>query len=150
MLEGPKHDWEGATVVFKKDPSGKDWWYRDSIVDNEHSWHNHYGWGDITTIAVDVPGTSEVTDETVSKRLNHPKIYVGFFSHAAFPDKDTSRQTKAAPGSKDIADDEYRSNDWWRLPRAGDMHPWSEIDASWDYGSVDSTPPSNHNNMCSW
>ncbi|KAG8534388.1 uncharacterized protein KY384_001233 [Bacidia gigantensis] len=150
MLEGHKHDWEGATVVFKKDPSGADWWYRDSIIDNEHGWKNHYGWGDIITVNVDTGEFTDVKDETVGKRLNHPKVYVGFFSHSAFPDKDTSRQTITATKDKSIADDEYRSNDWWRLPRGGDMHLWSEINKDWKYGDADSTPPSNHDNMCGW
>ena len=34
--------------------------------------------------------------------------------------------TKGAQ-SQHLADHEYRSNDWWRLPRAKDMHLWSEI-----------------------
>ena len=29
ILEGHRHDWEGVTVVFKKDSSGVDWWHRD-------------------------------------------------------------------------------------------------------------------------
>ena len=29
LLEGHRHDWEGVTVVFKRDPSGADWWHRD-------------------------------------------------------------------------------------------------------------------------
>lgn len=28
IFEGHRHDWEGVTVVFKKDPSGVDWWHR--------------------------------------------------------------------------------------------------------------------------
>ncbi|KAL9621341.1 MAG: hypothetical protein Q9160_004232 [Pyrenula sp. 1 TL-2023] len=38
----------------------------------------------------------------------HPKVYVGFFSHAAFIDKDTSRKTTAASGGGPIANHEYR------------------------------------------
>ena len=147
MGEGHKHDWEGVTVIFKTESSGQDWWYRDSIVFNEHGWKNHYGWKDIITVDVDVPGTSDVTDETVGKGKRHPKVFVGFLSHSAFKDKDTSRQTMAAPATKAIANDEYRSNDWWRLPRGNDLHLWSEIDRSWDYGSADSTPPRNHDNV---
>ena len=148
MMEGHKHDWEGVTVIFKKDPTNGDWWQRDSIVYDEHGWKNHYAWGDVITVAVDVPGETDVKDETVGKKLNHPKVFVGFFSHAAFKDKDTSRQTMAAPSDKPIAGHEYRSKDWWRLPRGEDMYLWSEIDPNWDYGDEDSTPPKNKDTVC--
>lgn len=36
--------------------------------------------------------------------------------------------TKGA-ATEHIANQEYRSNDWWRLPRGEDMHLWSEIDS---------------------
>lgn len=106
----------------------------------------------------DGPGTSDVTEEIVGQNKAHPKVYVGFFSHSAFAYKcDSCRHTDAGEfqsasllalatqtantisltyatpvnqgaATEYIANQEYRSNDWWRLPRGEDMHLWSEID----------------------
>jgi hypothetical protein len=56
----------------------------------------------------DTGAATDVTDETVGKNRRHPKVYVGYYSHAAFLNEDTSRLTNAAPGSEGIANDEYR------------------------------------------
>lgn len=151
IFEGHRHDWEGVTVVFKKDPSGVDWWHRQSVIFNKHGWHDHYIWDSLETVQVDIPGNSDVRDETVGNNKNHPKVYVGFFSHSAFAHRcDKCRHTDSGAATEYIANQEYRSNDWWRLPRGEDMHLWSEINRDWDYGSAWSSPPRNRDEMCSW
>ena len=112
---------------------------------NHHSSHDWFKYSDLITVAVDVPGTSDVTNNDAGKNLNHPKVFVGFFSHSAYDRADTSIRVNAG-----IASVEYRSDDWWRLPRAEDLHSWKEIDSNWKYGHANSTPYNNHNNMCGW
>lgn len=41
-------------------------------------------------MAVDVPGASDISNDTPGLMLNHPKVYVGFYSHSAYDRKDTS------------------------------------------------------------
>ena len=41
---------------------------------------------ELTLLNRDVPGTTDVTDETTGYNRRHPKVYVGFFSHASFPE----------------------------------------------------------------
>ena len=109
LLEGHKHDWEGVTVVFKPEATMQNWWYRDSMIYNKHGDHNQYDWGDIITVDVDVfPGPTDFMDETVGNKKKHGKVFVGFYSHAAFPDIDTSRLTDDTLNP----DNEYRSNDF--------------------------------------
>ena len=57
---------------------------------NHHSSHDWFKYSDLVTVAVDVPGTSDVTSNDAGKNLNHPKVYVGFFSHSAYDRPDTS------------------------------------------------------------
>ncbi|MCJ1430265.1 hypothetical protein MMC29_008182, partial [Sticta canariensis] len=84
LLEGHRHDWEGVTVVFKRDPTGADWWHRDSVIYNKHGWRDHYNWIDLQTVQVDRPGASDISEEVIGNNRAHPKVYVGFFSHSAF------------------------------------------------------------------
>ncbi|KAI4089767.1 MAG: hypothetical protein LQ339_008493 [Xanthoria mediterranea] len=83
----------------------------------------------------------------------HPKVYFGFFSHASFPEINRSRRTIFNGDCLrycDLLGNEYRSNDWWRMPCAENIRPVSDIHADWDYGSASSTPPANAKNMCEW
>ncbi|KAL8851478.1 MAG: hypothetical protein Q9221_003578 [Calogaya cf. arnoldii] len=149
---GHRHDWEGIVVKWKKDPEG-DWWHRAGAIYNKHCMHDHYSWDELNTVDVDVSGKSDVTNENTGLNRKHPKVYVGFFSHASFPEIDKSRKTifnGECPDTKDLLGNEYRSNDWWRMPRAENIRPVSDIHADWDYGSASSTPPSNAQKMCEW
>ncbi|KAI4257026.1 MAG: hypothetical protein L6R42_005902, partial [Xanthoria sp. 1 TBL-2021] len=149
---GHKHDWEGIVVKWKKDPEG-DWWHRAGAIYNKHCMRDHYTWDQLNTVNVDVPGTSDVTNEATGLNRKHPKVYVGFFSHASFPEINKSRKTifnSECPKYRDLLGNEYRSNDWWRMPRAENIRPVGDIHADWDYGSASSTPPSNAKNMCQW
>ena len=55
--------------------------------------------------------------------MSHPKVYVGFFKHPNFPDKNYNYPAMdlAAP------DTEYRSDDWYYWPVVDDLHLGSEI-----------------------
>lgn len=126
---GHKHEWEGITVVFAKDPASKDgdaWWYRAGAQYNHHSAHDWFNWSDLITVDVDNTGdvnTGNVGSTEAGKNLKHPKAYVGFFSHSAYDRADTSVVTYAG-----IASTEYRNDDWWKLPHAGDIWSYKEID----------------------
>ncbi|MCJ1427845.1 hypothetical protein MMC29_005751 [Sticta canariensis] len=174
LLEGHRHDWEGVTVVFKRDDSGDDLWHRDSVIYNKHGWRDQYDWRDLQTVQVyvtviegsyeymymligffqwisDPLEASDILEEMIGNKRAHPKVYVGFFSHSAFAYRcDTCWLTDIGSKSQHLADHEYRSNDWWRLPRGEDMHLWSEIDGEWDYGKATNTPPRNREEMCRW
>ncbi|KAL8960332.1 MAG: hypothetical protein Q9193_002950, partial [Seirophora villosa] len=59
---------------------------------------------------VDVPGTTDVKNENTGLNKKHPKVYVGFFSHASFPEINTSRKTifnGECPDTKDLLGNEY-------------------------------------------
>ncbi|CAL8584840.1 hypothetical protein XPA_010423 [Xanthoria parietina] len=149
---GHRHDWEGIVVKWKKDPEG-DWWHRAGAIYNKHCMHDHYTWDQLNTVDVDVPGTSDITNESTGLNRKHPKVYVGFFSHASFPEINKSRKTifnGECPKYSDLLGNEYRSNDWWRMPLAENIRPVSDIHADWDYGDASSTPPANAKNMCEW
>ncbi|KAI9717019.1 MAG: hypothetical protein M1812_004954 [Candelaria pacifica] len=84
---GHKHDWEGVTIIFAKDPAAKggDWWYRAGAQYNHHSHHDWFMYSELHTVTVDIPGAgSDVSTQTAGLNLNHPKVYVGFFSHSAY------------------------------------------------------------------
>ncbi|KAL8919112.1 MAG: hypothetical protein Q9172_005142 [Xanthocarpia lactea] len=78
---------------------------------NKHCLHDHYSWDELNTVDVDVPGTTDVKDETTGLNRKHPKVYVGFFSHASFPEINKSRKTifnGECPKYKDLLGNEYR------------------------------------------
>ncbi|KAL8982589.1 MAG: hypothetical protein Q9205_002937, partial [Flavoplaca limonia] len=98
-----------------------------------------------------VDGDSDVSNEATGLNRRHPKVYVGFFSHASFPEINKSRKTVFnvdCPATKDLLGNEYRSNDWWRLPRREDIRPASDIDPDWDYGDATSDPGTHFENIC--
>ena len=125
MLAGHDHDWEGITIVFSRDPGakGEDWWRRAGAHYNRYNNHDWYKYSDLVSVVVEGPGDNYVASEIPGGNLKHPKVYVGFFSHSAYARKDDSILVNAGPAST-----EYRSDDWWRLPRAEDLHSWKEID----------------------
>ncbi|KAL8840463.1 MAG: hypothetical protein Q9170_001339 [Blastenia crenularia] len=108
-----KHDWEGIMVQWKQDPEGE-WWHRSGAVYNKHCMHDSYTWDQLNTVDVDVPGITDVTKEKAGLNKKHPKAYVGFSSHASFPEIITERKTifnGACPDQRDLLGKEYRSND---------------------------------------
>ncbi|KAL8864260.1 MAG: hypothetical protein Q9174_007415, partial [Haloplaca sp. 1 TL-2023] len=126
---GHRHDWEGIVVKWKKDPEG-DWWHRAGAIYNKHCLHDHYTWEELNTVDVDVAGSTDVSNENTGLNRKHPKVYVGFFSHASFPEIDTSRKTiynGECPKYKDLLGNEYRGNNRWRMPRKENIRPASDI-----------------------
>ncbi|KAL8707122.1 MAG: hypothetical protein Q9220_007799 [cf. Caloplaca sp. 1 TL-2023] len=144
LSAGHKHDWEGVTIVFAKHPdaAGGDWWYRAGATYNHHQSHDWFEYDDLVTVS----GASAVGDTKVGKKLEHPKVYVGFFSHSAYASPDTAIIVNAGARSGH----EYRSDDWWRIPQATDMHSWREIDPKWNYGAATSNPSQNRKDICGW
>ncbi|KAL8887625.1 MAG: hypothetical protein Q9215_004846 [Flavoplaca cf. flavocitrina] len=133
------------------DAEGDDWWHRSGAIYNKHCLHDHYEWNELNTVNVD--GDSDVSNEATGLNRRHPKVYVGFFSHASFPEINKSRKTVFngdCPATKDLLGNEYRSNDWWRLPRREDIRPASDIDPDWDYGDATSDPGTHFENICKW
>lgn len=63
------------------------------------------------------------TTETTGTLQSHPKVYIGFFKHPNFPNKDDHLATL----SLGTPDQEYRSDDWYYWPVVDDLHPGSEI-----------------------
>ncbi|KAL9627599.1 MAG: hypothetical protein Q9204_006453 [Flavoplaca sp. TL-2023a] len=148
---GHVHDWEGIVVKWQRDAEGDNWWHRSGAIYNKHCFHDHYEWDQLNTVDVDVG--SDVSNEATGLNRKHPKVYVGFFSHASFPEIYKSRKTHLnadCPELRDLLGNEYRSNDWWRLPRREDIRPASDIDPDWDYGDATSNPGTNFENICKW
>jgi hypothetical protein len=59
----------------------------------------------------------------------------------------------AGAATEYIANQEYRSDDWFRLPKAEDFHSWKEIEPFKNkpfYGDAVSDPAQNRDEMCSW
>ncbi|KAF2418400.1 hypothetical protein EJ08DRAFT_683897 [Tothia fuscella] len=110
LLAGHRHDWEGITIIFKQAREGEDVWVRHTAVYNRHDKHDIFEWNELETVW----GEGDVT--TSGNDRYHPKVYVGFFSHAAYRHKCDATQacstTNGGAGSKL----EYRSSDWYRLP----------------------------------
>ncbi|KAL9630914.1 MAG: hypothetical protein Q9204_004482 [Flavoplaca sp. TL-2023a] len=109
---GHRHDWEGIVVKWQKDPEG-DWWHRSGAIYSKHCLRDHYDWDQLNTVDVDVTdGPSDIADEATGLNRRHPKVFVGFFSHASFPEIYKSRKTAfnaECPGEfQDLLGNEYR------------------------------------------
>lgn len=131
LSEGHRNDWESATVAWSRQTDGADEWVRDQLILSEHSGHKTYSWSDIESV-----DDSTDQDEGTGQNKTHPKVYVGFFKHANFPNRKTNINVYDALAP----DDEFRSHDWIYMPVMDDMHASTEISADWDYGSATSTP----------
>ncbi|KAH0551444.1 hypothetical protein GP486_007341, partial [Trichoglossum hirsutum] len=138
MSEGHRHDWESATVVWKD--NGDNLWQRNALILSQHSGHAIYGWGDINS----VDGEGDVRDESTGAYKAHPKVYVGFFKHPGFINRDTHLLTlDLTPAQRGS---EYRSNDWYYIPTPGDLKPgsvigdWNAPNNIWNYGHANSSP----------
>ena len=56
-------------------------------------------------------GPSDIADEATGLNRKHPKVFVGFFSHASFPEINKSRKTifnGDCPATRDLLGNEYR------------------------------------------
>lgn len=93
----------------------------------------------------EVPANERIrVDPTLEKGLNlaHPKVFVGFFKHANYVNKDTHLKTTDSLAKSA----EYRSDDWYYFPVENDLHPGNEIgdwnapNGVWNYGKAYSTP----------
>ncbi|KAL8856067.1 MAG: hypothetical protein Q9178_007323 [Gyalolechia marmorata] len=54
---------------------------------------------------------SDIADEATGLNRKHPKVFVGFFSHASFPEINKSRKTSFnsfCPAMRDLLGNEYR------------------------------------------
>ncbi|KAI9665184.1 MAG: hypothetical protein M1831_002194 [Alyxoria varia] len=120
--QGHKHDWESATVVFKEDAPGSNMFRRDALILSAHDGKAGKPYGEVESVAM--PDDVSKTDE---RDLAHPKVYVSFFKHANYFNKDTRNQVYTAtdPGA------EYRSDDWFYMGarEKGDFVPGKTLDA---------------------
>lgn len=99
-------------------------WQPHEVVFRQHGIKVHKQWNKVMT----VDGESDVRTNTFANKA-HPKVYIGFYSHASFPDK-------CDMGCGDLVNSgpsryEYRSSDWWRIPSAADFHLYSTIPQEW-------------------
>ncbi|KAF2664509.1 hypothetical protein BT63DRAFT_483213 [Microthyrium microscopicum] len=139
MSEGHRHDWEDVTVVWTP-TENEDNWQRNSVLLSQHGGRAHLGWGDVET----VNGDEDVRDTSHGNYRAHPKVYVGFFKHPHFANKDDSFLTEDNLPSQ--RDEEYRSDDWYYIPTASDLVPgsvigdWSAPNNRWNYGGATSSP----------
>ncbi|KAI9676164.1 MAG: hypothetical protein M1817_000909 [Caeruleum heppii] len=145
---GHKHDWESATVQWKRDQPGLDEWHRDALILSQHGDQVKKGWGDIQTVDID-PDAHDLEDQTVGRYRQHPKVYNGFFKHANYFEAWTKLNVYIA------GQDEFRSNDWWFLPRMTEMRAYTDIAESWSYGDATSDPQSDRvigdeKGVCTW
>lgn len=62
---------------------------------------------------------------TTGQYKAHPKVYVGFFKHPNFADKDDSLLTEDLLPSQRAS--EYRSDDWYYISTADDLISGSVI-----------------------
>ncbi|KAF2254308.1 hypothetical protein BU26DRAFT_410465, partial [Trematosphaeria pertusa] len=112
LSAGHPHDWEGIIVVFRKDPGarGEDWWVASGVIFNRHHWHDYYDWADVNTVS----GLDDVRADVLGSGKNHPKVYVGLYSHSAYRSKcDIGCGNLVNTGP--LVWNEYRSSDWFRL-----------------------------------
>ncbi|KAL9634913.1 MAG: hypothetical protein Q9164_003798 [Protoblastenia rupestris] len=125
-MGGHRHDWESATVIWKRDQEGNDWWHRGSVFLSQHKGGEKSPFSSFQT----VDGIDDVREEKTENGKKHPKVWVGFFKHAMFKDEKTDFKTPGADG------DEYRSSDWWRLPGISEMRDGlQEIPSSRHYSA---------------
>ena len=99
-----------------------------------------------------IQNTFDEPDSTVqnAKDRDHPKIYIGWGKHAMFSTRNTGYNDPLSQGCTR----EFRSNDWWYLPKVDDLihagvnsTAGAEI-ASFNWGSADSTPPIVESKIC--
>lgn len=86
------------------------------VLLSQHGKHEWRAWADVQT----VNGRDDVDDAYGNGRM-HPKVFAGFWKHANFFQKDTDYWPYITSKS------EYRSDDYYFLPEAGDMIPVSDI-----------------------
>ncbi|KAF8466311.1 hypothetical protein BDZ91DRAFT_657955 [Kalaharituber pfeilii] len=128
---GHKSDWENVAVVWQGDENNQ--WYRARLLIGQHGRWVSLNWGDIQGT---VNGWEDLMDQDAKYR-NHPKVYVGVFSHAVFH----TRKTNFDLWNPADQDGEFRSNDWYLFPwddlvQRGDM-----IKREWSWGKADTNPP---------
>ncbi|KAF2106743.1 hypothetical protein BDV96DRAFT_607212 [Lophiotrema nucula] len=161
---GHIHDWEGVSVVFRKDPAAtdnEDWWRAHGVIFRVHGDHFFYNWQEIYTVS----GLRDVRDDKFANAKNHVKVYVGEYSHASHRRKCDVGCASLTNVGAPSADREYRSSDWYRLPDVKDLflysvipQSWCEDDAPWKNVDADnenpwkdkSNPWSNKLNTCVW
>lgn len=102
-------------------------------------------WGSIQNTFFDDDSTVQS-----AKNRNHPKIYAGWGKHAMFSTRNTGFNDPFSQGCTR----EFRSNDWWYLPKAEDLihtgvnsTAGAEI-SKFKWGSADSTPPIVEGKVC--
>ncbi|KAI4246345.1 MAG: hypothetical protein L6R40_002013 [Gallowayella cf. fulva] len=174
--ESHTHDWEGVTIVFAPHPAAEhgEWWYR-AVGESEFSfspasrpipvdilacclaeynqngnpvWHYYH---ELQTVDLDVgQGPSDIHSTATDTKKKHPKFVISPKSSRAnyLADEQFPNHPLHAIG----VDKDYRSDDWWRLPKKEDLRSWREIQPNWDYG-IDSnghTPPANVKKACIW
>ncbi|KAH4596323.1 hypothetical protein HBI60_227970 [Parastagonospora nodorum] len=136
LSAGRQPDWQGVSVGFSRAVPGEDWWLRSGVIFRRHKNHNLFGLGDVQT----VDGHKDIHRDRMDLNRVHPKVYVGLYSHAAFP-----RQCSVGCGTLVNfwkTDWEYRSNDWYFIPTLHELKLYDAIPQSW---CSDDAPWHGHN-----
>lgn len=106
--------------------SGEDWWVASGVIFNRHHWHDYYDWADVNTVS----GLDDVRADVLGSGKNHPKVYVGLYSHSAYRSKcDIGCGNLVNTGP--LVWNEYRSSDWFRLVQASDLTLYSDLPEAW-------------------
>lgn len=125
-----KHDWESATVVWKRTKPDDDWWYRYELIISNHKTHHKRKWTEIESSK----NIEDIENGASTWSSLHPHVYSGMYTHANFFTADTRRKALAF----DLG--EYRSDNWYFMPGNVDMKNAYDIKPEWDYGSTSSKP----------
>ncbi|KAI5789698.1 hypothetical protein DFH27DRAFT_614318 [Peziza echinospora] len=113
IAKGHMHDWERIIVTWKRNPATK-FWTRTNLLKSAHSGYMEDSWGGIQNTFDEA-----LTSEQNGKDKDHPKIYVGWGKHAMFSQRNTAFNDRISQG----CGREFRSDDWWYMPKRVDMVP---------------------------
>lgn len=69
------------------------------VIFNRHGHKDYYDWKDIITVDIE-----NLEDETIGTLKSHPKVFVGFYSHAAFRQKCDAKVTSSSASERALAD----------------------------------------------
>ncbi|KAI1845292.1 hypothetical protein JX266_008602 [Neoarthrinium moseri] len=137
-----KHDWEVAAVVWKK-TNHEGWWTRHAVVMSMHSKEKNYKWEDLFT--VDGPEDKKRVEKDGGQKRNHPNLYIGMWKNGFFYNQKTSCHGQWCSTN----DDEYRSNDWVRIPTASELRAASDLNKDWKWGGT-TKPYDRMLKACDW
>lgn len=112
---GHAYDWERIIVVWKRNTTDNTW-TRNKLLRSFHSGYKEQDWNDVQSTF-----NYDDINEIHGKNKDGPKIYVGWGKHAMFDDRNTGWNDCFSQG----CNREFRSDDWWYLPRLGKQLAYS-------------------------